>query len=399
VQGNDQDEVRRHNQDELRRHNLSRILRIVHRAGPASRSELTRATGLNRSTIAALVGALVSQGLVVERGSESRTGVGRPSPTVVVDETFVALAVYPEVDAVTVGLVGLNGVVRRRIVCPVERPPSAAEAVNIATAVIDGMRGELEASFQVAGIGVAIPGLVRASDGLVHHAPSLGWVEEPFAARLAKATGYSVWAANDASLGAGAERYFGAGRGLTDLIYLNGGAGGIGGGLVVGGFATGGAVGFAGEFGHMRVSADESIDSAGLSGTLEAEVTKAALLRVLGLERADTDELERALLESDSPIVAAEVQRQLKYLAVALSAAINILNPQAIVLGGFLAALLAKDPGGLQKLIAARTLAAPFGEVQLKPAQLGVDLFMIGAAELAFAHRLDDPTGPNKLQA
>ena len=380
------------NQDEVRRHNLSVILRLVHRSGPASRAALTRATGLNRSTIAALVGALVAQELVVERGPEAHAGVGRPSPTVAVDERFVAIAVYPEVDAVTVGLVGLGGVVRRKIVCPVERPPSVTEAVNIAAAVIDGMRGELESSFQVAGIGVAIPGLVRSSDGLVHHAPSLGWIDEPFAARLATATGYPVWAANDASLGAGAERYFGAGRGLTDLIYLNGGSGGIGGGLVVSGQAAGGAVGFAGEFGHMRVSSDTSLDSAGLSGTLEAKVTKAALLEALGIERADTEQLERALVNSNSPEVAAEVDRQLGYLAVALSAAVNILNPQAVVLGGFLASLLAKDPGGLQQKIAARTLSSPFGEVALHAAQLGANLFMIGAAEIAFAARLDDPT-------
>ena len=386
------------NQDEVRRRNLAVILRLVHRTGPASRAQLTRATGLNRSTIAALVGALVLHGLVIERDPEGNNLVGRPSPTVAASDRVVALAVYPEVDAVTIGLVGPNGSVRRRIVYPVDRPPSAIEAVNISTAVIDGMRGELD-ELRVVGIGVAVPGLVRVSDGHVHHAPSLGWTDEPFASRLALATGYPTWAANDANLGAAAERHFGAGRGLTDLIYLNGGAGGIGGGLIVGGSVAGGAIGFAGEIGHMRVSSQRSVDSAGIAGTLEAEVTRRSLLEALGLERATNEELENALLESDSPGVRDEVDRQLGYLAVALSAAINILNPEAVVLGGFLASLLAKDPTGLQQKIAAWTLSAPFREIDLRRAELGANLFMIGAAEFAFERRLYDPTGLSLAQS
>lgn len=379
------------NHDDVRRHNLSIILRLVHRNGPASRAQLTRLTGLNRSTIAALVGELAELGLVDERNPDSTKQVGRPSPIVFVSERMVAIAVNPEIDAVTIGLVGLDGNVHRRIRYPTERSPSVTEAVNIATAVIDGMRGELDSRFHVAGIGVAVPGLVRARDGLVRHAPHLGWVDEPLAELLEAATGYPVHAANDASLGAMAERYFGAGRGMTDLIYLNGGASGIGGGLIVGGAAVGGIEGFAGEFGHSRVSESSKTDSAGIAGTLEAEVTMRGLLYALDLQRPDADELERALVASDSPVVRTEVNRQLDYLAVALAGAINILNPQLVVLGGFLAALLAVDPERLRATMSSMTLGARFGDVPVTAAELGSNLLMIGAAELAFERLLGDP--------
>ncbi|MFT2817079.1 ROK family protein [Leifsonia sp. A12D58] len=381
------------NHDDVRRHNLSTILRLVHRNGASSRSQLTRLTGLNRSTIAALVAELVELGLAVEREPDHTNQVGRPSPIVAVNEHVVAVAINPEIDAITVGIVGLDGTVHRRIRHAVDAAPTAVEAVDIAVRVIADLRTELDPNARIVGIGVAVPGLVRAQDGLVRHAPHLGWVDEPLAEMLELATGYPVFAANDASLGAMAERYFGAGKGLTDLIYLNGGASGIGGGLIVGGVAIGGVDGYAGEFGHTRVSSSGNTDSAGVTGTLEAEVTRRDLLRVLGLASADADELERALLASDSAEVRATVNAQLDYLGVALAGAVNILNPQLIVLGGFLASLLVVDPERLLAAVAENALPASFGSVRVSAAELGSNLLMIGAAELAFERVLGDPSG------
>ena len=81
------------------------------------------------------------------------------------------------------------------------------------------------------------------------------------------------------------------------------------------------------------------------------------------------------------------------YLAVALAGAINILNPQLVVLGGFLASLLAVDPERLRTAVSSMALGASFGSVRVSAAQLGSNLLMIGAAERAFERLLDDPSG------
>lgn len=380
------------NHDDLRRHNLSIILRLVHRNGASSRAELTRLIGLNRSTVGALVAELVDRGLVEERAPDPTRLAGRPSPIVAASDRVVAIAVNPEIDAITVGVVALSGVVHRRIRFATPTSATVAEAVTIVAGIVADLRRDL-VGYSIMGIGVAVPGLVRASDGLVRNAPHLGWVDEPLCDLLAAATGLPVVAANDASLGVTAERYFGAGQGMSDLIYLNGGSSGIGGGLVVGGVAAGGRAGYAGKFGHTRVSAGERTDSAGIAGTLEAEVTRGLLLEVLGLPAGETDAdtLERALLASDALAVRAEVNRQLDFLAVALAGAINTLNPQLIVLGGFLGALYAVDPGRLTRAVSALTLGAAFDDVQIGPALLGSNLLLIGAAELAFEALLLDP--------
>ena len=94
---------RRGNSNDLvRRHNLSAVLGLAHHAA-VSRSQLTRQTGLNRSTIAALVGELVELGLVVESEPDPSRQVGRPSPIVAPHPGVLAIAVNPEVDAITIG--------------------------------------------------------------------------------------------------------------------------------------------------------------------------------------------------------------------------------------------------------------------------------------------------------
>jgi len=380
------------NNDKVRRHNLSVVLGLAHRTRGLSRAQLTRQTGLNRSTIADLVSELVERQLVVEVEPDSSGQVGRPSPIVRPNPKAVALAINPEVDAITIGVVGLGGKVLKRVRYPTAHSTSAKEAVAICAAVVEGMRSELESQFRTVGIGVAVPGLVREEDGMVRLAPHLGWVDEPLARMLTEATGYPVVAANDASLGALAESTFGSGRGVSDLIYLNGGASGIGGGVIAGGVSLAGIAGYAGEFGHTLVNSAGSICNCGAQGCLETEVARAPLLELVGLTDADGDELELALTSADSPAVGTEVERQLGYLAVALRNAINIFNPRLIVLGGFLGSLYAVAPDYLDQKLARQPLLAATEGVTISRTQLASDLLMIGAAELAFESLLSDPT-------
>jgi predicted NBD/HSP70 family sugar kinase len=190
-----------------------------------------------------------------------------------------------------------------------------------------------------------------------------------------------------------AESTFGAGRDVTELIYLNGGASGIGGGIIAGGAALGGAAGYAGELGHTLVNSSGSICHCGARGCLETEVRRERLLDRLGLADADADDLESALVASTDSAVLAEVLRQLDFLAVALRNAINTFNPQLIVLGGFLGALYEVAPAHLDALLAEQPLKASREGVRITRAELGSDLLMIGAGELAFAPLLADPAG------
>ncbi|MFH5879106.1 ROK family protein [Arthrobacter sp. NA-172] len=379
--------------DPSRRNNLALLTTLIHHNGVLSRAQLTKRTGLNRSTVGTLIGQLVDLEVVYETAPSGEAQVGRPSPDVHPRPSIAALAVNPEVDAITIGLVSLGGKVQKKIRFDTERIPTAKEAVNIAAAVIAGMRSELDTSYRVTGVGIAVPGLVNRDDGVVRHAPHLGWRNAPVAAMLSEATGYRCHAANDASLGAEGELLFGAGAGQKNLIYLNGGASGIGGGIIAGGSLLRGASGYAGELGHTFVRSSGKTCHCGATGCLETEVTQSSLFELAGLDGGDASQLEQALRENRSKSVTAEVARQLGYLGITLRNAVNTFNPEAIVLDGFLGTLHSLSPGTLDNLLRSQAMVGPAGQVRINRAALGSDLMMIGAAELAFTQFLADPAG------
>lgn len=363
--------------DGVRARNLARVLRLVHLGGAQSRAQLTTATGLNRSTIADLVAELVGEGWVVERDPDPVGRVGRPSPVVAASPHTVVIAVNPEIDAVEIAAIDLARTIAVR-----ERIESdsllTAEAVGALVAeVIDRWRaGPLDGSRLVA-VGVAVPGLVRAADGLVRNAPHLDWIDAPVSALIAEATGLPVAVGNDASLGALAEHLFGAAQGANDVVYLNGGPSGIGGGIIVHGRPVGGVGGYAGEFGQNRVADGTSV--------LEDEVSRARLLSVLGLTSADDEMLAEALAAaSGTGPVRDEGERQRMLLAQAIADAVNILNPSVVVLGGFLAQLEELDPVGFAESVAAAAMAENAEGLRILPASLAADRLLLGAAELAF---------------
>ncbi|WP_066043485.1 ROK family transcriptional regulator [Herbiconiux solani] len=390
---------RGNNLDDVRRNNLSTVLKLVNAAGSLTRAELTRATGLNRSTIGALVAELVSLGLVTESDPDTKRQVGRPSLVIAPGRHTVALAVNPELDAVSIALVALGGQVVKRIRYSTVRIPEVDEVVNIVSAVVAGMRGELDSAYSTVGVGLAVPGLVRAGDGMVNLAPHLGWHDEPLSEKLSAALGLPVYAANDAAVGALGESMFGAGRGVRNLVYLNGGASGIGGGVVSNGALLTGQNGYAGELGHTLVNSNGILCHCGARGCLETEVTRAALLDAVGLVGSQADELDRVLRERFAdpegvdPALAELVDRQADYLSVTVRNIVNLFNPELIVLGGFLGSLFEVAPDRITEAVQRSAMMGSRESVRITRSSLGPDLLAIGAAQLAFAPVLADPAG------
>ncbi len=382
--------------------NVARVLRIVHEGGPVTRAELTRRTGLNRSTVLALVGELVEQGFVHEElpgaGADRPAGVGRPSAVVRASRDVVAAAVTVEIDAVAVALVALDGTVRDRLVEPQSSVPGAAAAIDAVARVLATLTARADPALRLVGVGVAVPGIVRVEDGVVRDAPHLGWRDEPFAGPLAERLGLPVRAANDANVGAWAERLYGSARGVDDLVYLNGGASGIGGGIVSAGRPFSGADGYAGELGHTFVAANGIRCHCGAIGCLETEASRGALTAVTRTAPDDLDALAAALAERHDAVERV-VDRQVTALATAIRNAIHTVDPQVVVLGGFLGVLLGHVGDRVEDDVRAQTMAAMTDRLRIVPAELGRDVLVRGAAELGFADLLRDGTLPTTTGA
>lgn len=378
-------------QEDVRRHNLGALLRLLHEQGAASRSDLVARTGLNRSTVGALTGQLAEAGLVRESAPVGRGGAGRPSILVAPDPPTHVLAVEIGVERLTAARVGLGGFVLQR--CARDQHGAAVPATTTVARVRDLLAELLAGACPgdvCVGIGVAVAGLVRASDGTVRLAPNLGWSEVPLAALLreALAVPLPVRVGNEADLGARAEHVRGVGTGVDDMLYLSGEAG-LGGGIIIGGRALTGAGGYAGELGHMLVNPGGRSCRCGRSGCWETEIGEDAVLRATGA--ASVEEV-LAAAHAGSPATRAGLEEVGRWLGVGLADLVNLLNPELVVFGGLVRALFPLVEPVVREVLAT-ALAAPRAQVRLELPGLGGDSNLLGAAEVAFAPLLHDPLG------
>ncbi|MBQ0887656.1 ROK family protein [Streptomyces sp. RM72] len=330
----------------VRRHNLSLVLRAVHDAGEATRAGVATHVGLTRAAVSSLVEQLLEYGVVAEWGKTSSGQAGRPGTVLKVSRSGPAgLGVEINIDYIAVCVVDLAGTDRVRLVEHVDNrgvQPSAvlARAARLAARAIGSAA---EQDLVPAGVHVALPGLVTG--GTVRQAPNLGWqrvaVEGLFAqALLALRPAHRplpVSSDNEANAAALAELWFGAGtEGVRSFLYLTGEIG-IGGALVLGGELLRGAHGFAGEIGHTVVDPDGPRCRCGAHGCLEQYAGQAALLTAAGID-ADAGaqgvaELERRARRGDPPALSA-IEGAGRQLGVVVAGAVNLFDPEAVMLGG-----------------------------------------------------------------
>jgi predicted NBD/HSP70 family sugar kinase len=382
--------------EEIRRHNLSLLLRHIHQHGELTRVELTAATGLNRSTIGALVSDLVALGLVSEYVPSGRDRAGRPSHVVAPrsDGPYV-LAVDVAVERIVTATVGLGGVVHERRQIPIDGSARRLEAViSRIAADAEWLTARRPGVGGPAGVGVSIPGTVRRRDGYVEHAPNLNWRAVPFAQLLAEAMGGpDVQIGNDADLGAVAEHQRGAATGYDHLVYLNGSVG-VGGGIISEGNPLHGSGGYAGEIGHMTINPDGPPCHCGSTGCIETYIGEHALLRAAGVTgRHGPRAVDAVFIDAASgdPVAQRAVRTVALWLGRSLANLVNCFNPQAIVVGGSLAEVVRLERCTVEVELDRRAMAASRAGVQLLLPGLGQESALIGAAELAFQALLDAP--------
>ena len=386
-----------HRSETVRRANLSAIVRELHESGPLTRSDLVARTGLTRSAIRGLIGELVAGNLVYEGPATLDGTPGRPSSLVRADpHGAVVLALEIAVDSVAAATVGLGGEVFDHV--RVDVPTRRSSVADIATVLADltrDLRSRLPSEESVVGVGVAVVGVVRRTDGMVSVAPNLGWRDEPLGEVLTAALAMDVPIAfaNEADLAVLAEHRRGAARDVDDVLLVWGSIG-VGGGLIVDGRPLVGAAGYGGEVGHIPVNPDGLPCRCGSIGCWETEVGTMALLRRAGRSpQAGREAFETLLAEAEAGDAVAldAFNDTARWLGIGLAGIVNVLNPSLVLLGGRLTASYPFVRSTLEAELDRRVLRASRRLVRVVPTSLGNDAPLLGAAELAFGPLLADP--------
>ncbi|MCJ7826905.1 MAG: ROK family protein, partial [Demequinaceae bacterium] len=189
------------------------------------------------------------------------------------------------------------------------------------------------------------------------------------------------------------ESLYGAGRGVSNLVYLSGFLVGIGGGVMVGGSPLVGEQGYAAELGHTVVSEGSLRCHCGRLGCLETEVNFVRLRAAMAGDPVDLYDLDALLINTTDRGLILEAERQIYVLAEAIANFVSVFNPEVVLLGGFLGSLESAWPDLVRRRVYESSFAPLAENVRIERATLRTSLPLLGSAELAFTPLLRDPAG------
>jgi predicted NBD/HSP70 family sugar kinase len=385
-------------QTTVRRANLRVVLQHVAATGACSRAQIAAETGLTRGTVSSLVTELIDLGLLRDTGeTTSPRGVGRPGAALELADVVVGVGLEVNVDYVAVSVEDLSGAVRYERRAYRDNRGSAPGPVldRLARAARSALEGIEREGLRPAGISVAVPGLVEEASGTVVFAPNLGWSNVPVASELEARLELPVHVENESNLAALAEHWTGAAVGIDDFVCVFGEVG-VGGGVVLGGRLFRGSHGYGGEFGHIQVDPDGRPCACGSRGCVETLVGQEAIALAAGIEpaagrtRSVTDELVRRA-SAGAPEAVRALEQAGRWLGIALASAFNVLDVQAVVLGGCFGPLAPWLVDDVRETLAVRSLAARSGSFVVLPSAFGDGAAVRGAAALSLRRVLDAP--------
>jgi len=270
-----------------------------------------------------------------------------------------------------------------------EKTPEGTSGEELADFLVEHLRfvaAEVATDAKILAIAAAIPAIFDAETGLPARLPNLAQLEGIDLSKILNgAFGVRAFLENDATAATIGEHWLGASKGLSHVIGVTLGTG-VGGGLIIEGKPFRGRDGNAGEIGHVCVEPDGIECPCGSRGCVEQYASGTAIVRQakdLGLNVKDANQVYDLAVSGNNK--AAHVFESAgRYLGIALSGLVNVLNPETIVLGGGVAASWDFLIEPVRHEIASRYYEATARRVKICRAELGEDAGVLGAARVAF---------------
>ncbi len=386
------------------------ILGLLYQRRTATRGEIIHSTGLNPACVSLTIQHLLKSGTIQRVGELRSTGGRKREVLKLNSEAGYFVVVDLEGTRVRVGLTNFMGDIRFRW----EEDIVLRQQYDVRR-VLQGVemirRGLVRPERQrVIAAGVSYTGLMD-EEGRVT-AVNLGWKDYPLRQRIEESLGLPIFYGNDGYCKILAERWVGVAENCPNCVYVLAGVG-IGIGCFVDGHLLEGHDGMAGEIGHLTMDHSATdLCNCGKTGCLEAIASSPNIVRQY-LERSGRSgedpqahpvtEVFALAREGDSDALAV-LKRVGCALGVALSHAVNILNPNLIVLGGDLIHGHDLLLGIIREELARHCAPKLVDHLVLKVSSLGHDSGLKGAASLAFLNATKDRallkrmTGPVLLE-
>ena len=303
---------------------------------------------------------------------------------------------------VAAGFVDAQGEIHQHTRVPMNSRGTAEEGLAAVTGAIDKLlKLTTEANKASRGIGICAPGPLDPQTGVVLNPPNVTcWRNYPLAAEIARRYGGSVKLANDAKAAGLAETLWGAGRGYRNVFYTCIGTG-IGAGILFDGKIYHGRTGAADEAGHMVIDYNGPICGCGKKGCIESLVSgtsiarkararlagetgrKSQMLELAGgkLDAVTSEIVGRGYDAGDS--LAEEILLEtVELITIWLGNIVDLLEPDVIIFGGGVAAMLNPFFGQIRKDLPAWCMNKRCVEIPIVPARYGAESGIAGGAAL-----------------
>lgn len=309
------------------------VLEFIRFRQPVSRVDLSRLSGLQPSTISAIVEDLIGEGWVKE-GAVVRGGRGRPSTMLSVNEDLVTLALDIRPNQAIVAVVDLTGRFLSHETITTATAPQAA--IGKLVKKMRALRGQYkEKTFE--GIGVSVPGRVDPATHRLLMAPNLKWDGFDIKSALEKEMELQVEIDNDANACLLSELWFGHLEGVRNAVLIAVSEG-LGAAILAGGQLHSGFNGLAGEFGHIPMDPRGPQCGCGQRGCWETFASSRAALKAYrkfsrNANVKDMHDLLRLVQDRD-PAALKAIKAQATALGRGLRLVTAAMSPERILITG-----------------------------------------------------------------
>lgn len=317
-------------------YNRKLILNIILKRN-ASRAEIARDTGLTRAAVSIIMDELISEGIVVEKGTVE-TELGRkPVMLDINPDSFYSLGLNISRTSCSLGIVNIKGKLIKRYEIDLNQIDDANVAVEDITKKINALLADVDIDpAKILGMGISTPGPVDAVNGKILNPPNFNlWNNINIVDLFKEHFKFEIRLDNDSSALALAEKYYGLGRKFSDFILLVVDSG-IGSAIVMNHKLYRGKKGSGVEIGHTTIDFDGPQCQCGNIGCLELYASTPSIVKIANKQDKDitswNDIVDKALLGDEYSLDL--IDQEAKYLATGIINTINILEIGSIVLTG-----------------------------------------------------------------
>ena len=379
----------------LKKHNQTVILDLIRVNKSISKAELSQITGLSPTAIGIIVSGLLEEGYIHEIGAGESTGGRRPVILELKPCSFYSLGVDIDVNYINVILVDITGEIKYECDFPI-KDFTGFDNVMV---VIEKKLNEILKKFsldidKLLGIGISVPGMVDVTTRKIVLAPNLGWRDVDIQSHISKNLNVPIYVENEAMASAICEHWVGSCQGVENFVCINIKSG-IGAGIFTNGNLYRGVLGSAGEVGHIVVDENGPKCGCGNYGCLETMasinsivenakklVRQGVVSSLNEIEDVDTIDIEQIIHAAELGDEAAKsvLVDSARYLGIAISNLVNILNPEKIVIGKEFAKYSALVMDYLKNIVECKALKLPASMVEITASQIGDRGSTLGAA-------------------